>query len=74
MLSMLLYNAETWQEISNKTIDELEKLQLNFLRAVLGVGSGCPKDNQLLDRNNNKCLLLSVVCAVLKLFDSPNNL
>jgi len=33
----------TWQEISRKTIDELEKLQLNFLRALLGVGSSCPK-------------------------------
>lgn len=42
VLPMLLYNAETWYEISQKTIDVLEKIQLNFLRSVLGVGSGCP--------------------------------
>ena len=42
VLPMLLYNAETWQETSRKTIEELEKLQLKFLRIVLGVGTGCP--------------------------------
>ena len=42
IIPMLLYNAETWQGITRKTIDLLEKLQLNFLRTLLGVGTGCP--------------------------------
>lgn len=42
VIPMLLYNSETWMEISKKTIEDLEKLQLNFLRTTLGVGVGCP--------------------------------
>ena len=42
VIPTLLYNAETWQEISNKTVEELETIQLSFLRSILGVGSGCP--------------------------------
>ena len=42
VVPMLLYNSETWAEISKKTIDDLEGLQMNFLRTILGVGKGCP--------------------------------
>ena len=42
VIPMLLYNCETWQEMSRKSVDDLEKLQLTFLRCILAVGSGCP--------------------------------
>ena len=42
VIPMLLNNAETWQDMSAKTIGTLEKLQLKFLRCLLGVGTGCP--------------------------------
>ena len=42
VLPMLLNNAECWTEIAEKTVEELEKLQLQFLKTLLGVGSGCP--------------------------------
>ena len=42
VLPMILYNSETWQEMSKKDIDTLEKLQLRFLRTLLAVGTGCP--------------------------------
>ena len=41
VLPMILYNSETWQEMSKKDIDTLEKLQLRFLRTLLAVGTGC---------------------------------
>ena len=42
VIPVLLYNAETWQDISRKTLDELEKMQLFFLRSTLAVWTGCP--------------------------------
>ena len=41
---MLLNNSECWQEVSDKTMKELDTLHLMFLRCILavGVGSGCP--------------------------------
>ena len=42
VLPMLLNNADCWMNITNKTIEELDKLQLMFLRCLLAVGSGCP--------------------------------
>ena len=42
IILMLLYNCETWQCISKKTLDELEDLQLKFLRTLLSIGAGCP--------------------------------
>ena len=42
VIPSLLYNAETWQDIARKTVEELETIQLTFLRSLLGVGSGCP--------------------------------
>ena len=42
VMPMALYNAETWQDIDNKTMATLEKLQYDFLRHLLSVGSGCP--------------------------------
>ena len=39
---MLLNNSECWQEVSDKTIKELDNLHLMFLRCILAVGSGCP--------------------------------
>ena len=42
VIPVLLYNAETWQDISRKTLDELEKMQVFFLRSTLAVGTGCP--------------------------------
>ena len=42
IIPVLLYNAETWQDIHQRTLDELEKLQLQFLRSTLAVGVGCP--------------------------------
>ena len=42
VILMILNNAETWLDVSGKTITTLEKLQLKFLRCLLGVGTGCP--------------------------------
>ena len=42
VLPMLLNNSECWLELSHKTIEQLEKLQFDFLRTLLAVGSGCP--------------------------------
>ena len=42
VLPMLLYNSDCWQEISPKTIQELENLQLKFYRCLFAVGSGYP--------------------------------
>ena len=42
VIPMLLYNSETWQDIKKATIEELEKLQVIFLRSLFAVGSGCP--------------------------------
>ena len=42
LIPMLLYNAETWQEIDKKSVHILEGLQNEFLRCLLAVGSGCP--------------------------------
>ena len=42
VIPMLLNNAETWVDISAKTVQELEKLQLMFYRNLFAVGSGCP--------------------------------
>ena len=42
VLPMLLYNSETWQEISRTTLKTLENLQIRFLRSLFSVGTGCP--------------------------------
>ena len=42
VLPMLLNNADCWQEVSNKTMEELDKLHIMFLRCLFAVGSGCP--------------------------------
>ena len=42
VIPMLLYNAETWQDINKTTLEQLEKLQVIFLRSLFSVGSGCP--------------------------------
>ena len=38
----LLYNAEVWIDVNDKTIKQLEDIQLRFYRTLLAVGSGCP--------------------------------
>ena len=42
VIPMLMYNAECWQDISDKTVAELDKLQLMFLRCLFAAGAGCP--------------------------------
>ena len=42
VIPVLLNNAETWQDIRRKSLDDLEKLQITFLRCLLGVGTSCP--------------------------------
>ena len=42
VIPMLTYNAECWQDISDRTIEELDKLQIMFLKCLFAVGSGCP--------------------------------
>ena len=42
VIPMLLYNSETWQEMSNDLVAELEKMQYTFLRYLLAIGNGCP--------------------------------
>ena len=38
----LLYNAEVWIDVNDKTIKQLENIQLRFYRTLFAVGSGCP--------------------------------
>ena len=42
VVPMLLTNAETFISMSSKTLKELDKAQLRFLRLVLAIGTGCP--------------------------------
>ena len=42
ILPMILYNSETWQDMSSQTIQELENLQIKFYKCLFAVGSGCP--------------------------------
>ena len=42
VIPMLLTNAETFISMSSKTLKELDKAQLRFLRIVLAIGTGCP--------------------------------
>ena len=42
ILPMLLNNAECWLDIPADTINILEKMQLQFVKTLLSVGSGCP--------------------------------
>ena len=38
----LLHNAETWTNITSKSLKLLDKIQAKYLRLVLAVGQGCP--------------------------------
>ena len=42
VIPMLLYNSETWLEIGNDVVVELEKMQYSFLRYLFAIGNGCP--------------------------------
>ena len=42
IVPMLLFNSETWVNITDKTLNELETIQKRFLRCILAVGPGCP--------------------------------
>ena len=42
VIPMLIYNAECWQDISDRTVEELDKLQNMFIRCLMAVGTGCP--------------------------------
>ena len=42
VISMLLHNSEVFIGMSSKTLKELDKCQLRFLRVTLAVGTGCP--------------------------------
>ena len=42
VIPMLLNNAECWIEMSKGVLDELEQLQIKFLKNLLATGSGCP--------------------------------
>ena len=42
VIPMIMYNAETWQEIDTATVKALENMQFEFLRCLFAVGSGCP--------------------------------
>ena len=42
VVPMLLANSEVFTDIKKKTIKLLEKIQLKYLRLVLGVGTSCP--------------------------------
>ena len=42
VIPMLLNNADVWLGMKKKTMKELDKLQLKFLRLILAVGTGCP--------------------------------
>ena len=39
----LLHNSECWLEISKSSLQQLESVQLQFMRVLLAVGQGCPK-------------------------------
>ena len=43
ILPTLLYNAETWVEISREAEERLENIQLFYLRLVLRLPKGTPK-------------------------------
>ena len=43
LIPVLLNNCDTWLNISDETIQEMEKLQNLFLRTVLQVPISCPK-------------------------------
>ena len=43
VLPALLYNSETWVDITPKTVDNLEKLQHYFVRVLLQVPESTPK-------------------------------
>ena len=42
ILPFLLYNCETWTEISPKTVKVLNELQLKFYRIILATPRSCP--------------------------------
>ena len=42
VMPMLIYNAETWLGVSSKTISDIELLQRQFLRILLGAAPGTP--------------------------------
>ena len=42
IIPMLMYNAESWLGISLNTISEIENLQKQFLRVLLGAATGTP--------------------------------
>jgi hypothetical protein len=42
VLPALLYNSETWVDINQKTVDNLEKLQHYFVRVLLQVPESTP--------------------------------
>ena len=42
MIPMLLYNSETWGEISNKTWKILNNIFNDFYRCLFRIGTGCP--------------------------------
>ena len=42
VIPRLLYNSEVWIDINDKTIKQLEDIQLRFYRTLFAVGSGCP--------------------------------
>ena len=47
VLPALLYNSETWVDITQKTVDNLEKLQHYFVRLLLQVPESTPKPTLL---------------------------
>ena len=49
VVPMLLFNAETWVEVSKGTVEELEQIQKRFLRCLLSVGVGCPTPSLYLE-------------------------
>ena len=42
VIPTLLNNAECWMEASSATVEDLEQIQIKFLKNLLAVGSGCP--------------------------------
>ena len=42
VIPMMIHNSECWVNMSKKTLKELDKIQLKFLRVALAVGTGCP--------------------------------
>ena len=43
VVPMLLYNSETWTDIYDEVIEELENIQLQFLRVLFEVPVSTPK-------------------------------